>query len=126
MNWELHLPREWTDESDRCRRAGVPDDVVHQEKWRIALGLLGTLTDWQSKAPVVVAAAGYGVSTPFRTGDDEYRGAPHERVWQVKCGSMDDQRGPRGVIEASHVSTNSARARFPRAWQASTGRGPAQ
>ncbi|GGU62674.1 transposase [Streptomyces daghestanicus] len=34
---------EWTDEPDRCRRAGVPDDSVQQEKWRIALGLLDTL-----------------------------------------------------------------------------------
>ncbi|WMI61361.1 transposase [Streptomyces rochei] len=38
------------------------------EKWRPALGLLDTLTDWQVKASVVVADAGYGVSTPFRLG----------------------------------------------------------
>lgn len=46
--WQLYLPREWTDEPDRCRRAGVPDDVAHREKWRPALGLLDTLADWQS------------------------------------------------------------------------------
>lgn len=39
---QLYLPREWTDELHRCRRAGVPDDVVHREKWRLALGLLDT------------------------------------------------------------------------------------
>lgn len=66
LDWELYLPREWTDEPDRCRRAGVPDDVVHREKWRLALGLLDTLAQWRFKAPVVVADAGYGVSTPFR------------------------------------------------------------
>ncbi|WP_443076826.1 IS701 family transposase [Streptomyces sp. TRM 70361] len=71
LNRELYLPREWTDEPDRCRGAGAPDDVVHQEKWRLALGLLDTLTDWRSKAPVVVADAGYGVSTPFRLGLQE-------------------------------------------------------
>jgi SRSO17 transposase len=70
LNWQLCLPREWTDEPDRCRRAGVPDDV-HQEKWRLALGLLDTLTDWQLKAPVVVADVGYGVSTPFRISLEE-------------------------------------------------------
>ncbi|MFF7841331.1 IS701 family transposase [Streptomyces ossamyceticus] len=68
MNWQLYLPREWTDTPERCRRAGVPDHVVHQEKWRLALGLLDTLTEWQLKAPVVVADAGYGVRTPFRLG----------------------------------------------------------
>ncbi|WP_431193206.1 IS701 family transposase [Streptomyces tendae] len=71
LHWEWYLPREWTDKPDRCRRAGVPNDVVHQEKWRLALGLLDTLTDWQLKAPVVVADAGYGVSTPFRIGLEE-------------------------------------------------------
>lgn len=46
----------------------MPDEVVHQEKWRLALGLLDTLGEWQLKAPVVVADAGYGVSTSFRLG----------------------------------------------------------
>ncbi|MFE7314102.1 IS701 family transposase [Streptomyces sp. NPDC057555] len=68
LNWELYLPREWTDAPDRCRGAGVPDHVVHQEKGRLALGLLDTLGEWQLKAPVVVADAGYGVSAPFRLG----------------------------------------------------------
>ncbi|GGT53264.1 hypothetical protein GCM10010243_34580 [Streptomyces matensis] len=67
----MYLPREWTDEPVRCRRAGVPDGVAHQEKWRLALGLLDTLAAWQLKAPVVVADAGYGVSTPFRLGLEE-------------------------------------------------------
>jgi SRSO17 transposase len=71
LEWQLYLPREWTDEPERCRRAGVPHDVVHREKWRLALGLLDTLTEWQLKAPVVVADAGYGVSTPFRLGLQE-------------------------------------------------------
>ncbi|MFE1300176.1 IS701 family transposase [Streptomyces sp. NPDC058731] len=71
LEWQLYLPREWTDAPDRCRRAGVPDDVVHREKWRLALGLLDTLAKWRLKAPVVVADAGYGVSTPFRLGLQE-------------------------------------------------------
>jgi SRSO17 transposase len=67
----LYLPREWTDEPERCRKAGVPEGTTHQEKWRLALGLLDTLADWQLKAPVVVADAGYGVSTPFRLALEE-------------------------------------------------------
>jgi len=34
-------------EPDACRRAGVPQEVVHREKWRLALGLLDTLAQWQ-------------------------------------------------------------------------------
>nr|WP_327597048.1 IS701 family transposase [Streptomyces chartreusis] len=71
LEWQLYLPREWTDEPGRCRRAGVPDEVVHREQWRLALGLLDTLAEWQLMAPVVVADAGYGVSTPFRLGLQE-------------------------------------------------------
>lgn len=55
LQWQLYLPREWTAEPDRCRRAGVPDGTGHQEKRRLALGLLDTLADWQLKAPMVVA-----------------------------------------------------------------------
>lgn len=71
LEWQLHPPREWTDEPDLCRRAGVPDDVVHREKRRLTLGLLDTRVQWQLKAPVVVADADYGVSTPFRLGLEE-------------------------------------------------------
>lgn len=72
LDWQLYLPREWTEEPDRCHRAGVPDEAVgHQEKWRLALGMLDTFAGWELEAPVVVADAGYGVSTPFRTGLEE-------------------------------------------------------
>ncbi|MFB7474192.1 transposase [Kitasatospora sp. NPDC056184] len=68
LDWQLYLPLEWTDESDRCRRAGIPDGTVHQEKWRLALSLLDNVSGWGLTAPVVVADAGYGTSTPFRHG----------------------------------------------------------
>ncbi|MEU5282362.1 IS701 family transposase, partial [Streptomyces asoensis] len=47
LDWQLYLPREWADEPDCCRRAGVPDGTGHQEKWRLALGLLDTLAAWR-------------------------------------------------------------------------------
>ncbi|MFF5252997.1 transposase [Streptomyces leeuwenhoekii] len=42
----------------------MPDHVVHQEEWRLALGLLDTLADWQLEAPVMVGDTGYGVQHP--------------------------------------------------------------
>ncbi|MFE7520427.1 IS701 family transposase [Streptomyces halstedii] len=71
LDWQLYLPREWTDDPGRCHQAGIPDDIVHQEKWRLALGLLDNVTGWGLTAPVVVADVGYGVSTPFRHGLQE-------------------------------------------------------
>ena len=35
---DLFLPREWSDDRDRCRAAGIPDDLVHRPKWHLALG----------------------------------------------------------------------------------------
>jgi SRSO17 transposase len=57
--------------TSRAAVAGQESPRAHQEKWRLALGLLDTLAEWQLKAPVVVADAGYGVSTPFRLGLQE-------------------------------------------------------
>ncbi len=34
---DLYLPRAWGEDRDRCRQAGIPDDLVYRAKWRIAL-----------------------------------------------------------------------------------------
>ena len=37
---DLFLPKEWAADRDRCREAGIPADVIHQPKWRIAIDQL--------------------------------------------------------------------------------------
>src|SRR5262249_18638555 len=37
---ELFLPESWDQDRDRCRRAGIPEDVRYRPKWQIALGQL--------------------------------------------------------------------------------------
>jgi SRSO17 transposase len=39
LDGDLFLPEDWADDRERCRAAGIPDDVGHREKWRIALDL---------------------------------------------------------------------------------------
>jgi SRSO17 transposase len=34
---DLYLPQAWARDRDRCREAGIPDEVVYRPKWRIAL-----------------------------------------------------------------------------------------
>src|SRR5437868_11294671 len=34
---DLYLPKSWADDRERCRRAGIPDNVVYRPKWRIAI-----------------------------------------------------------------------------------------
>ena len=37
LDGDLFLPESWHDDRDRCRRAGIPDEVVYRPKWKIAL-----------------------------------------------------------------------------------------
>lgn len=37
LDAELFLPEVWSDDRTRCRAAGIPDDIVHRPKWRMAL-----------------------------------------------------------------------------------------
>ncbi len=37
LDGELYLPQSWHDDRQRCRNAGIPDDVVYRPKWKIAL-----------------------------------------------------------------------------------------
>ena len=64
----LYLPEAWTDDRERCRAAGVPDEVVFEKKWQLALNLLDQALSWGLKKRTVLADAGYGESTEFRDG----------------------------------------------------------
>lgn len=39
LDGELFLPESWSDDRDRCREAGIPEDMVYRPKWKIALEL---------------------------------------------------------------------------------------
>lgn len=66
IGMRLYLPKEWTDDRSRCRKAGVPDDVGFKTKWQIALDLIDQALGFGVRKRVVVADAGYGSITTFR------------------------------------------------------------
>jgi hypothetical protein len=39
LDGELFLTEEWSDDRERCRQAGIPEDMFHRPKWQIALEL---------------------------------------------------------------------------------------
>lgn len=39
LDGELFLPEAWANDRDRCRAAGIPDDMLYRPKWQIALEL---------------------------------------------------------------------------------------
>jgi SRSO17 transposase len=59
LGFRLYWPQEWTEDPQRLRRAGVPDGVSFQEKWRLALALIDQALGWGlAPPPVVLADAG--------------------------------------------------------------------
>jgi SRSO17 transposase len=67
MDFALYLPEEWLDAEHR-QKAGIPKDVMFQPKWALALALIDRALAWEVPRGVVVADAGYGNTTEFRTG----------------------------------------------------------
>ncbi len=66
--WRLYLPEVWCQDAERCRQAGVPEDVEFQTKPEIALRQIQQALEQDLPVGVVLADAGYGNGTPFRTG----------------------------------------------------------
>ena len=66
--YRLHLPEAWAKSEGRRAEAGVPDEVVFAEKWRIALREIERLVEEDLPRAPVVADAGYGDATDFREG----------------------------------------------------------
>jgi SRSO17 transposase len=61
----LFLPTSWSRDRKRCRAAGIPDEIKHRTKWRLALDQLirlsrnGVTFDW------LTFDEGYGAAVPF-------------------------------------------------------------
>jgi SRSO17 transposase len=65
--WRLYLPEAWCQDAKRCQQAGVPKEVAFQTKLEIALEQIRQAKQRQVPVGVVLADAGYGKSTQFRT-----------------------------------------------------------
>ena len=66
--WRLYLPEGWANDPARRAKAGVPEDVVFRTKPEIALDQIRTALSAGVPSGVVLADAGYGVDTAFRSG----------------------------------------------------------
>src|SRR6202451_4479899 len=63
---ELYLPKSWTEDRDRCREAGVPDDVQFASKPELARVMLERALDAGVPAAWVTADEAYGKDGGFR------------------------------------------------------------
>jgi SRSO17 transposase len=65
--FRLYLPETWTKDRNRRKKTGVPDEIQFQTKTEIALGQIQRARQRGIPQGVVLADAGYGVDTSFRT-----------------------------------------------------------
>lgn len=66
VKWQLYLPESWTEDPERCAKAGVPEEVNFATKPQIALQQLQSLLDEGAPPYCVVADAAYGTEAAFR------------------------------------------------------------
>jgi SRSO17 transposase len=72
---ELYLPKSWTQDRDRCREAGIPDDVQFSSKTELARLMLGRALDAGMPASWVTADEAYGKDGAFRAWLEQRRAA---------------------------------------------------
>jgi SRSO17 transposase len=65
--YRLYLPKEWMDEEERCRKAGVPEDIDFKTKPEIAVEQVRWALEAGLPRGVVLMDAGYGVNTELRS-----------------------------------------------------------
>jgi SRSO17 transposase len=67
IGWRLYLPEVWCEDAKRCREAGVPGEIKFQTKPEIALEQIRQALEQPVPVGVILADAGYGKGTEFRT-----------------------------------------------------------
>jgi SRSO17 transposase len=76
IGMRLYLPESWAKDPSLRKKAGIPDAVRFEEKWRSALAQLDAAIAAGVRKHVVLADAGYGDAGEFRDGLSE-RGLPY-------------------------------------------------
>lgn len=66
LGYRLYLPREWTDDRERCKAAGVPDNVDFQTKGQISRDLITAALNQGVPRGILLGDASYGVEADFR------------------------------------------------------------
>jgi len=68
LDSELFLPEDWSNDRERCREAGIPDDMFYRPKWQIALELFDRSAAEGLVFPWITADEGYGSKPGFLEG----------------------------------------------------------
>ena len=66
IDFALYMPKSWTDDAARRKKARVPDDLLFQTKADLALDLITRAVDDKVPGDIVLVDAAYGGSSDFR------------------------------------------------------------
>ena len=76
IGFRVYLPKEWTDDRQRCAEAGVPEEIEFKKKWEISLWQIDQALQWGLKKRPVLGDSGYGEIPEYRQGLTD-RGLPY-------------------------------------------------
>jgi SRSO17 transposase len=68
IGFRLYLPEEWTQDAARRQQAGIPEQLEHEEKWRLGLRLVDEALEAGLGVRKLLADAAYGDVIAFREG----------------------------------------------------------
>ena len=68
VDYQLYLPKSWTDDPARCASVGVPEEIEFSTKQQIALRQLQQCCERAVPTGTVAADSAYGSDTAFRDG----------------------------------------------------------
>src|SRR5712692_3932213 len=69
--YQLYLPKDWTEDRNRCRKAGVPAEISFKTKPEIALAQIRWACKMGLPRGTVLLDAGFGHDSKLRTGITE-------------------------------------------------------
>src|SRR5207249_8651819 len=108
----LYLPEAWTKDRKRRKKTGVPDEIKFQTKAQIALEQIQRARERGIPEGVVLADAGYGNDTSFRTAltrmELTYVMGVQSTVTVWKPAKSPSLRQPARVAQGVHVNFYSA------------------
>ena len=111
LDGELYLPESWAEDRERCREAGIPDDMVYRPKWKIGLELYDRATGNGLHFDWMTFDEGYGSKPEFLR---ELSARGQKFVGEVPRNFMDWTKAPRVVTRAFHKHGRGRGRKTPR------------
>jgi len=126
IDFELYLPKSWTEDPELRRETRIPADVVFKTKPELGLGMIRRAVDDGIQGDIVLADSAFGDSSDFRNSlrdlGFDFGVGLHSTTKVVRLGSNGRPRGEHRSVE--RVAMAHGRKRFRNlTWRESTNNG---